>query len=56
LERLRILIGDEVSRRTRQALLDGVKLAGTILDASIFKRVQAPVGVKVIFKAWMELG
>ncbi|MBU1183854.1 MAG: helicase, partial [Proteobacteria bacterium] len=35
LEKLRILMGDEVSRRTRQALLDGVKSAGTILDASI---------------------
>ncbi|OGP83134.1 MAG: hypothetical protein A2V87_04975 [Deltaproteobacteria bacterium RBG_16_58_17] len=28
-------MGDEVSRRTRQALLDGVKSAGTILDISI---------------------
>ncbi|OHE18578.1 MAG: hypothetical protein A2X96_00030 [Syntrophobacterales bacterium GWC2_56_13] len=35
LEKLRILMGDEVSRRTRQALLDGVKSAGTILDISI---------------------
>src|SRR3990172_4354300 len=35
LDKLRILMGDEVSRRTRQALLDGVKTAGTILDASI---------------------
>ena len=35
LEKLRILMGDEVSRRTRQALLDGVKSVGTILDSSI---------------------
>lgn len=37
LEKLRILMGDEVSRRTKQAMLAGVQTAGMIIDASIEK-------------------
>lgn len=35
LEKLRILMGDEVSKRTRKALIDGIQHAVRILDASI---------------------
>jgi beta-phosphoglucomutase-like phosphatase (HAD superfamily) len=35
LDKLRILMGDEVSRRTKKALLAGIEAAGRILDASI---------------------
>lgn len=37
LEKLRILMGDEVSRRTKKALLEGVETAKGILDSSIEK-------------------
>ena len=37
LEKLRVLMGDEVSRRTKQALLAGVQAAEMILDTSIEK-------------------
>ena len=37
LEKLRILMGDEVSKRTKNALLEGVKQAKEILDDSIEK-------------------
>ena len=37
LEKLRILMGDEVSKRTKNALLEGVKQATEILDDSIEK-------------------
>ena len=35
LEKIRILMGDEVSRRTKKALLAGIETAKQILDASI---------------------
>ncbi len=35
LEKLRILMGDEVSRRTKQALLQGIEQVKQVLDASI---------------------
>jgi hypothetical protein len=35
LEKLRILMGDEVSKRTKRALLAGIETACRILDASI---------------------
>jgi hypothetical protein len=35
LDKLRILMGDEVSKRTKKALLAGIESAGRILDASI---------------------
>ena len=35
LEQLRILMGDEVTRRTRQALAEGVNLARQVLDRSL---------------------
>lgn len=37
LEKLRILMGDEVSKRTRNALLEGIRQAKEILDDSIEK-------------------
>ncbi|HAM49929.1 MAG TPA: helicase [Nitrospiraceae bacterium] len=37
LEKLRILMGDEVSRRTKKALLEGIETAKCILDSSIEK-------------------
>ena len=37
LEKLRILMGDEVSRRTKKALLQGIETAKCILDCSIEK-------------------
>jgi hypothetical protein len=37
LAKLRILMGDQVSRRTRKALLEGVKKAKEVLDNSIEK-------------------
>src|SRR5881296_2910783 len=37
LEKLRILMGDEVSMRTKKALLAGVETAKLLLDASIEK-------------------
>jgi superfamily II DNA or RNA helicase len=37
LDRIRILMGDEVSRRTKEALLAGVKAAQAVLNASIEK-------------------
>ena len=38
LEKLRILMGDEVSRRTKKALLEGVEHAKAVLDTSIEKQ------------------
>ena len=35
LDKLRILMGDEVSKRTRKALLEGVEYVKTVLDSSI---------------------
>lgn len=40
LKNIRVLMGDEVSQRTRQALLDGLR---------------ARIGVKSVLKCWMEL-
>jgi phosphatidylserine/phosphatidylglycerophosphate/cardiolipin synthase-like enzyme len=37
LEKLRILMGDEVSKRTKKALLAGIENVGKILDASLEK-------------------
>ena len=37
LDKLRILMGDEVSRRTRKALLQGIETAQQVLDTSIEK-------------------
>lgn len=37
LEKLRILMGDEVSKRTNKALLAGIESVGKILDASLEK-------------------
>jgi superfamily II DNA or RNA helicase len=37
LEKLRILMGDEVSKRTKKALLDGIEYVKRILDTSIEK-------------------
>ena len=56
LDRIRILMGDELTARTRQALLDGLRsrILGS-LDATYFKQMQAPVGVKATLKCWMEL-
>lgn len=50
LSKIRILMGDEMSARTRQALLDGLRANSTCI-----KHVQAPVGVKPVLKCWMEV-
>ncbi len=41
LEKLRILMGDQVSKRTRKALLEGVEAAKKILDSSIEKEKES---------------
>lgn len=41
LDKLRILMGDEVSRRTRKALLDGIESARARLDRSIEKEKES---------------
>ena len=41
LEKIRILMGDEASRRTKEALLAGVRAAQAILDASLEKEKEA---------------
>jgi phosphatidylserine/phosphatidylglycerophosphate/cardiolipin synthase-like enzyme len=38
LDKLRVLMGDQVSRRTRQALLEGIQKAKDILDDSLEKQ------------------
>jgi hypothetical protein len=35
LQKIRVLMGDEVSKRTRRALIDGTRQLSTVLDASI---------------------
>ncbi|MBI4027302.1 MAG: helicase [Verrucomicrobia bacterium] len=54
LNKLRILMGDEVSKRTKQALLDGVQKLAETLDASIEKEKESNdflVGVPAIVEA-----
>lgn len=54
LEHLRILMGDEVSKRTKKALLAGIETAKRVLDASIEKEKETNdflVGVPAIVKA-----
>lgn len=41
LEKLRILMGDEVSKRTRQALLAGIETAKRALDQSVEKEKES---------------
>ena len=41
LEKLRILMGDEVSKRTKQALLDGIQSVKSTLDRSIEKEKES---------------
>lgn len=63
-DKLRILIGDEVSQRTKKAFESGLAEITTKLNRSIegekesndfLRKVQAPVGVKPVLRAWMEL-
>ncbi len=54
LEKIRILMGDEVSRRTQQALLEGVREIQSILDRSIEREKEKNdflVGVPAIVDA-----
>ena len=43
LDKLRILMGDQVSLRTRKALLEGITKAKQILDASIEREKGSPI-------------
>ena len=61
LEKIRILMGDEVSRRTKKALLAGIETAKQILDDSIEKEKErndflsgVPAIVDAIRKAQIE--
>ena len=61
LEKLRILMGDQVSKRTRKALLAGIEAAKTVLDDSIEKEKETndflqgvPAIVEAIAKRQIE--